>query len=81
LYIDGNLESTVSVPGYTSSVSSLQIGKDWVGSLDDVRVYTGVMSASEVGRLYAFEDGLPGEALLISNPGYVQIASVDPPTT
>lgn len=80
LYIDGNLESTVTVPPYTSSSSSLQIGKDWVGSLDDVRVYTGVMSASEVGRLYAYEDGLPGEALLISNPGYVQIASISAPT-
>jgi len=81
LYIDGNLESTVSVPPYTSSQSSLQVGKDWVGSLDDVRVYTGSMSTSEVSRLYAYEDGLPGEALIISNPGYVQIASVDPPTT
>jgi hypothetical protein len=80
LYIDGNLESSVSVPPYTSSLSSLQIGKVWVGSLDDVRVYTGVMSASEVGRLYAYEYGLPGEALLISNPGYVQIASVPAPT-
>jgi hypothetical protein len=80
LYIDGNLESSVSVPPYTSSLSSLQIGKVWVGSLDDVRVYTGVMSVSEVGRLYAYEYGLPGEALLISNPGYVQIASVPAPT-
>ena len=80
LYIDGNLESTVTVPPYTSSLSSLQIGKDWVGSLDDVRVYIGVMSASEVGRLYAYEAGLPGEALLIANPGYVQIASVPTPT-
>jgi len=80
LYIDGNLESTVSVPPYTSSLSSLQVGKDWVGSLDDVRVYTGSMSTSEVSRLYAYEYGLPGEALLISNPGYVQIASVPAPT-
>ena len=76
LYIDGNLESTITVPAYTSTTNSLQIGTSWAGSLDDVRVYTGVMSASECGRLYAYESSLTGEALIIANPGYVQIASV-----
>ena len=76
LYIDGNLESTIQVPAYTSTLNSLQIGTSWSGSLDDVRVYAGVMSASECGRLYAYESSLTGEALIIANPGYVQIASV-----
>jgi len=79
LYIDGNLESTVSVPPYTSTTNSLQIGTSWAGSLDDVLVYTGVMSAAECGRLYAYESSLAGEALIIANPGYVQIASIDAP--
>ena len=79
LYIDGNLESTVSAPPYTSTTNSLQVGTSWAGSLDDVRVYTGVMSAAECGRLYAYESSLGGEALIIANPGYVQIASIDAP--
>ena len=76
LYIDGNLESTLQGPAYTATLNSLQIGTSWSGSLEDVRVYAGVMSASECGRLYAYESSLTGEALIIANPGYVQIASV-----
>ena len=79
LYIDGNLESTVSVPAYTSTLDSLQIAKSWTGSIDDVRVYDGVMTASECTRLYAYESSLNGEALIIANPGYVQIASIPSP--
>jgi len=37
------------------------------------------MSAAECGRLYAYESNLAGEALIIANPGYVQIASIDAP--
>ena len=79
LYIDGNLESTVSVPAYTSTDNSLQIATSWAGSIDDVRVYVGVMTASECTRLYAYESSLNGEALIIANPGYVQIASIPSP--
>jgi hypothetical protein len=81
LYLDGNLEAAVAAPAYTSTNNSLQItASDFRGQIDDVRVYSGALLASECARLYAYEASLPGEALIIANPGYVQIASLIPPT-
>jgi hypothetical protein len=62
------------------SDESLVVGQDYIGLMDDVRVYGGALSATEVQSLYNYEANLPGEALIIANPGYVQIASLAVPT-
>ena len=76
LYLDGNLESTRVVPVYTTTTNSLQIATSLYGNIDDVRVYGAALSASECSGLYAYESSVAGEALIIANPGYVQIASI-----
>jgi hypothetical protein len=80
LYIDGKPHSTTQVPLYVPSDESLVVGQDYIGLMDDVRVYGGALSATEVQSLYNYEANLPGEALIIANPGYVQIASLAVPT-
>jgi hypothetical protein len=80
LYLDGYLESTRDAPIYTATTNSLQIATSWTGQIDDVKVYSDALPTSECARLYAYEAGLAGEALLIANPGYVQIASLNPPS-
>jgi hypothetical protein len=80
LYIDGQPHSTVQVPLFTSTEESLVVGQDFIGLIDDVRMYGGALSATEVQSLYNYEANLPGEALIIANPGYVQIATLAAPT-
>jgi hypothetical protein len=80
LYIDGQPHSTIQVPLFTASEEPLVVCQDFIGLIDDVRVYGGALGATEVQSLYNYEANLPGEALIIANPGYVQIASLPTPT-
>jgi hypothetical protein len=80
LYIDGQPHSTIQVPLFTSTEESLVVCQDFIGLIDDVRVYGGALGPTEVQSLYNYEANLPGEALIIANPGYVQIATLAAPT-
>jgi hypothetical protein len=76
LYINGNLESTVVAPSYTSTSSPLQFGTSWSGYIDDVYAYSSELVPSECTKLYAYEYSLLGESLVISSPGRVLITSL-----
>jgi hypothetical protein len=65
---------------FTSTEESLVVCQDFIGLIDDVRVYGGALGPTEVQSLYNYEANLPGEALIIANPGYVQIATLAAPT-
>lgn len=53
--------------------SYIQTGRNYKGLLDDVRLYSRVLSASEVAALVTEGPGLPAENLQISVPGSGEI--------
>lgn len=53
MYIDGNLDSSVTATGTTGpNESDLLIGGSWHGLIDDVRIYNRALSADEIIELY-----------------------------
>ncbi len=76
LYINGVLNGTASAANFGSlkqDTGPLKIGSDasvrpWKGDIDDVRIYSQSLNATQVGELYALGGGNPPENNSPSNP-------------
>ena len=58
LYVNGTVAAydvNLPTPYVPDTVTPLTICEEWTGTIDNIRVFTGVMSTSQVAALYAFE--------------------------
>lgn len=58
LYINGTIAAydvVIPAPYVPDTVTPLTICQGWTGTIDNIRVFTGIMSPSQVAALYAFE--------------------------
>ena len=82
LYVDGVLLTTQMWRLYTAAGSSLKIGSNgqggdvFAGSLDDIRVYSQALRASQVGSLYAVATGYNGGMAAPLTPGNIVLLTV-----
>jgi hypothetical protein len=62
-YVNGTLLGTFVPEPYTIASGPLTIGERWTGSVDDIRVYDGVLTASQILSLYIYETTLTDPSL------------------
>ena len=87
LYVDGALMTTQMWRLYTAAGSSLKVGWNgqlswnggevFAGSLDDIRIYSQALTASQVGTLYAVATGYNGAGMAAPlTPGNIVLLTV-----
>jgi hypothetical protein len=67
LYVNGTLSvSGVSIPTpyLPDTTTPLTVCQGWTGTIDNIRVYTGVMTTAQVSALYTYELSLPVDPTL-----------------
>ena len=63
MYINGSFQSSVIAYPYTSASGPLTVASNWKGSVDDVRVYQGALTSSQILALYVYESSLTDPTL------------------
>jgi hypothetical protein len=62
-YVNGSFQKSIVPPPYAIASGPLIVAANWAGSVDDVRVYDGTLTSSQILALYIYETGLSDPAL------------------